>query len=408
MAEADRCVLCGLCLPHCPTYRLTEDENESPRGRISLLRATASGSLPISSGLSAHLSRCLGCRACERVCPSGVRYGQILHAGRALLTARQRPRLRTRFALAAVAHQRWLNTVARALRLYQRSGLQSLLRASRMLNWLKLQRLDRLLPRLGPRPRWRQHYPAQGPTRGQVLLHLGCVARHLDTATLEAAIRLLTRIGFDVSIPPQQGCCGALHREAGDWAGATQLHARNLAAFSGHKAHAVISLASGCGVALQEPPAGSEPLATPMRDILAFVAEVGLPHGGHLEPLNQTVAVHDPCSLRNTLNTAGLVYELLARIPRLRITALPENHICCGGAGSYVLREPRLAERLRAPKLAHLEQTKPDLLVSANIGCALYIAAGLRERGVEIPVLHPLVLLEQQLRCELPGVPRVR
>lgn len=390
-------MLCGLCLPHCPTYRLSADENESPRGRITLLRALAAGALPASDALAAHVSHCLGCRACERVCPSGVRYGQILHAGRALLAARRGRPWRARLALAAVAHRSWLQAVAALLRLYQRSGLQWLMRASGLLAVLGLGQREALLPPLTRVPRWLGTYPATGPARGRVALFLGCVARQLDAPTLDAGIRLLTRLGYEVCIPEHQECCGALHREAGDHQAAVRLHVLNRRAFAAENIEAVITLASGCTTALIEPPAGEPPLGVPVRDLLAFLFDAGLPQHAAFRPLNQTVAVHEPCTLRNVLRAEQAVYRLLARIPQLHIVPLPENALCCGGAGGTVLRETELAMQLRAAKLAHLETLKPDMLVSANIGCALHIAAGLRERGLAVPVVHPVVLLEGQL-----------
>ena len=399
--EADRCVLCGLCLPHCPTYRLTQDENESPRGRIGLMRAVASGALPASERLAEHLSLCLGCRACERVCPSGVRYGRILEAGRALLRRDQPLGLFGRLGLEIAVRPRLLRFLGRLLRLYQNSGLQRLVHASGLLRPLGLRQLESSLPPLPATVTWRTHYPAQGTQRGSVALFLGCMARVTDAGTIATAIRLLTRLGFAVRVPEKQACCGALHRETGDAASAEKLRSQNLAAFGALDVEAVVSLVSGCGATLagygHEDPAAAN-FSARLRDISVFLAKVDLPETLELAPLTRTVAVQDPCSLRNALRAERHVYTLLERIPGLRITPLPENHLCCGGAGAYPLREPAMAAQLRAPKLAHLEKMRPDILVSANLGCALHLAAGLRAQGREIPVMHPLLLFEKQLR----------
>lgn len=392
-------MLCGLCLPHCPTYRLTQDENESPRGRISLMRALANGQLDATDTLRSHLSHCLGCRSCERACPSGVRYGAILETGRpAEVTTQHRRGRRIRLLLQLAAHPGWSRPLALVLRTYQRTGLQWLLRSTGILQRLRLEHAERLLPWVPKPVRWQSRYPAAGTSRGRVALFLGCIARTLDSETISASIRLLNAYGFDVLIPDAQGCCGALHREAGDPGTAEHLQARNREAFAGQAADAIITLASGCGTALLEPSRADNKLTAPVRDIHGFLAEQSLPAGVTFAPLARDAAVHDPCSLRNVFRGEAAVYRLLGQIPELRVTALPENTVCCGGAGGYVLREPEFADRLRAPKLGFIENMRPEMVVSANIGCILHLSAGLRAQGLLVPVMHPAVLLDRQLR----------
>ena len=400
LQEADRCVLCGLCLPHCPTYRKTGDENESPRGRVVLIRALASGTLPTSEQLASHLSLCLGCRACERVCPSGVRYGQLIEAGRTLVRTQQPAAWLMRIGLGLSARPRLLEGIGAVLRLYQRSGLQRLVRASGMLRLLRLQRLELLLPTLPAALSREAFHPAQGIRRGRVVLFLGCVARALDADTLAAATRLLTRLGFDVVLPQNQTCCGALYREAGQPEQAQVLARQNLDAFRAAGVDAVITIASGCGAVLANS-GKHDDTSTEHRgrilDIHQFLADVALPESMTLAPLPVTIAVQDPCSLRNALRAEQAVYALLGRIPDARIVPLAENHLCCGGAGAYPLRQPAMAELLRADKLAHLRQLQPAVLATANLGCALHLRAGLHAQGLNVEVTHPLVLFERQL-----------
>lgn len=406
LAEADRCVLCGLCLPHCPTYRMTQDENESPRGRISLMRAIATGTFPMGEQIAKHLSLCLACRACEQTCPSGVRYGELIEAGRAQVRSRQDLPWLARLGLALMARPRLLEKLGSVLRHYQVSGLQRLVRGNGALRWLGLRRLEALLPAVPGTQDWQTFYPARGVKRGRVALFLGCVARILDAPTLAIAVRLLTRFGYEVVVPAEQTCCGALHRDAGYAHTALALAARNLAIF--HPTHddigeidAIVSVASGCTGALADHNHAATMRADsypPVVDINHFLAEQALPETLWLAPLAAKVVIHDPCSLRNALHAEHSVYSLLHRIPKLELIALPENHLCCGGAGAYPLRQPAMAERLRADKLMHLKQLQPAILVTANIGCALHLAAGVRTSGITTEIIHPIVLFEQQLR----------
>lgn len=399
LVEADRCVLCGLCLPHCPTYRVTQDENESPRGRVSLMRAVATGALLKSEKIAGHLSLCMACRACERICPSGVHYGELIEAGRVHVQAQELPWL-ARFGLRLLGHPHILGKIGVVARLYQQSGLQRLMRMSGILRWLGLRRLESLLPPVSGAQSWRAFYPARGKKVGRIALFLGCVARVLDSHSIAAAIRLLTRLGYEVVVPASQTCCGALHRDAGHAVTARRLAARNQAAFDPNQndnlanVDAIISVVSGCTSAL----ATHLHSTAPVKDINQFLAHLPLPTTLRLAPLETTVAVHDPCSLRSALHAEQSVYTLLRRIPQLQVLALPENHLCCGGAGTYPLRQPAMADRLRAEKLIHLKQLQPAILVTANIGCALHFAAGLRGWGTRMEVIHPIVLFERQLQ----------
>jgi len=415
--KADRCVMCGLCLPHCPTYLKTSDENESPRGRIALIQAMARDQIPTNAKLESHLALCLACRACEYVCPSMVEYGVLIEAGRALMAVKHRPPAWSRFLSAIaldwlVARPRNLRSLARLLRLYQRSGLQRLLRAAHMLGLTRLTRLDAALPQLSSQRPWRTVYPAEGEMRARVALFTGCVGGVADRDTLRAATRVLNLLGYEVHIPATQTCCGALHLHAGRREQAQMLMRRNLAAFAedaglpaGEDAAIVIVYtASGCGATLAEYPRHlrrepkAQTFAEKVTDINRFIAEAAWPEGLRIEPLPKTIAVHDPCSLRNVVHGQQWPYALLGKIPGARIVALAANDLCCGGAGAYSLTQPRMAEQLRADKLNHIRRLAPDIVVSANIGCVLHLAAGLEEMQSATEVIHPVVLLERQLR----------
>ncbi|HSW15235.1 MAG TPA: (Fe-S)-binding protein [Solimonas sp.] len=399
LADADLCVKCGLCLPHCPTYPLTQHEGDSPRGRIALMQALALGQLAATPKLEAHLDGCLGCRSCEAVCPAKVPYGRLIDAGRLALN-QLRP-ARTRFARLLG----WLLTrrdprrvLGSLLWLYQASGLQALLRRSGLLGRGRLARLESLLPKLPPLP-WSARSTGQAP-QAKVALFTGCISDLADGGTLQAAAQLLQRLGIEFSVPPDQGCCGALHQHAGMREAATACAQHNAEAFAGFEA--VLGTASGCTATLLDapdllpPPAGAR-LRAQVQDIHAFLAR----HWREdlaLQPLPARVAVHAPCSQRFVVGAQDQVMALLHRIPGIELVELDRRGACCGAAGSYFLTEPEAADRLLEPKLQAAEQLQPDFIVSSNIGCTLHLAAGLRRRGLKAPpVLHPLELLARQL-----------
>ncbi|CAK0741650.1 glycolate oxidase iron-sulfur subunit [Gammaproteobacteria bacterium] len=403
MKEADRCVMCGMCLAHCPSYLKSRDEGESPRGRISLMVALASGDLLPSSRLHAHLDHCLVCRACERVCPSQVPYGRLIDAGRALLLHVDPPspmtRLTRRVLLEGlIAQPRWLRGLGWILYLLQRTALV------RLAPLVRLGRLADLLPLL-PSPRTlRPYYPAQGAERGRLALFIGCLAGVMDRSTLEAALKVLTYLGYGVVVPPQQGCCGALHLHNGDVAGAQRLIQRNQEAFARFGSEAIVTTASGCGATLAEYPTqneatteGAPPLAQRVIDISNFLARIPWPEEVTLRPLCARVAVHDPCSLANVLRQSQAPYTLLRRIPGLTVIPLPGNRQCCGGAGASLLTESALGHALRADKIEALREVAPDILVSSNLGCALHLAQGARKAGIAVEVMHPVTLLARQI-----------
>ncbi|MEQ6342855.1 MAG: (Fe-S)-binding protein [Gammaproteobacteria bacterium] len=403
LKQTDLCVKCGLCLPHCPTYTKTRNEGESPRGRIALIEGLAGGRLALTPRLEAHLASCLTCRACEDVCPSGVRYGTIIDAGRALIKSQREQSTREAAMYGLIARKPLLRFAARLLRFYQRSGLQRLARVSGLARLAGAGRLDALLPPLPPAPAWQDYYPPRGEKRGTVALFTGCVAEVMDTATLGAAIRLLTTCGYGVHVPRTQVCCGALHLHNGQPAQARQLAEKNLAAFAALKVDAVISAASGCGAQLAEydqlipDDQRTQSFAHSVQDISQFLTDITWPGDVTFSPLLKRVAVHDPCSLRHVLHQQIPPYTLLRNIPGIELIPLPGNTQCCGAAGAYMITQPVLADSLRNDKLEALKAAGAEILVSSNLGCALHLAAGLRAAGKDVEVIHPVTLLARQM-----------
>jgi glycolate oxidase iron-sulfur subunit len=389
---AEQCVKCGLCLPHCPTYQATLTENESPRGRIALLQALANQQLAPGPKLLEHIDHCLLCRSCERVCPSGVDYGELFDLGQQLIQQQHRPGPATRLGLAMVQRPALLRFAGRLMVLLQHSGLLQVARSLGIGRVSTLLRRGLTLPRLDMPVRFHSHYPAYANRRGKVALFTGCITSATDSRTLSDTIEVLRRFGYDVTVPPDQQCCGALHAHSGEQDTALSLAARNQAAFAGNY-DAVIVTASGCAARLLE----TEP-DTPVMDAVSFLARQPWPDELKLRSSKETVAVHEPCSSRNVLRNSDDCYRLLEQIPGLRVIPLQGNQTCCGAAGSYLLRYPGFADQLRAAKLDSIEQQQPDRVVTTNIGCALHLRSGLIERHNN--VIHPLVLFREYLHSK--------
>lgn len=373
------------------------------------MHAIANGQLSVTTRLESHLALCLTCRNCETVCPANVNYGRLIDQGRALIEARRARPLTQRLMRWIVMDQllarpRRLRSFANLLRLYQRSGLQWSLRKTRLLALLGLSHWEAKLPPLPAQTKWRPVYPGRAPKRGDVGLFVGCVTNIADRQTLMAAIRVLNTLGYDVHIPPQQACCGALHQHGGEPTKAAKLMQQNVAAFDTDRLDAIVSIASGCGAMLSEyhqclpgnPRA--QIFASKSEDISHFLVDCEWPKEVSLAPLPIRVAVHDPCTMRNVLQKVHAPYHLLEKIPAVQLCPLRENNLCCGAAGTYLLTQPEMAKKLRASKLESLKQIVPEVLVTSNIGCALHLVDGIRTTDLKVEVLHPVVLIERQLR----------
>lgn len=380
--ELDRCVKCGLCLPECPTYRLRTNENESPRGRIALIEGLVGGRLSADAPLMRHLDSCLACRRCERVCPSKVRYGRLIDTVRAR-TPHQVP-----FPL------RWLDRPG-VMRLGTRLARLLPLGLSRPFGALqRMHRLARALPIRGAAPAPGDYPPLGEARRGRIALFVGCAGSAQQPGTLGAALTLLRRVGFTVSIVTEPGCCGALAQHAGDTRRAAQLAERNRRALDGGF-DAIVSVASGCGIHLDD---YAPALPAPHYDINRFLIEQGRLSADDFRPSNRSVALHTPCSVQNVYRGEKWARELLALIPQLRVEALGEAGQCCGAAGDYMLRHPHTAQQLRKPLLAQFVALGSESLLTSNIGCAMHLADGLRENPLPVHVLHPVELLAEQLK----------
>jgi len=406
---ADQCVKCGLCLPHCPTYRLLRNEADSPRGRIALMQGLAEGRLQVDSGLLSHLDRCLGCQACEKVCPSEVQYGQLMDCSRDLLAAR-RPwlaRLKRSTALHLVSRPTLWRHGWRLLRFYQLSGVQALLRRSGLLRLIGLRRLDALLPDIKPLPTAlvavsNSVEDEAQPSRPRVGLFTGCMEDVVSDTLRQDALRLLRQAGYSVLIPEGQACCGALHQHNGDIATARKLAGKNCQAFHRANLDTVVYLSSGCGVtfndypALTRPAQGGDSTNIDFVEMIQFLSNTAALRPEHFRPMATTVAWLSPCSQRHVTGGQKASRQLLDCIPDMTVIEL--NNDCCGAAGSYMLTQPALSMTLRDEVLDSLQHHAVSHLLTANVGCALHLGNGLRQRGLDIEIMHPLTLLARQLK----------
>jgi glycolate oxidase iron-sulfur subunit len=410
-----KCVHCGLCTSSCPTFTELGDENDGPRGRIQLMRLVADGRMELTDRMRRHLELCLDCRSCETACPSGVRYGQLIEPFRLAVeqadeTIEQRVDwfrdiVLFRFFPYADRMRRLLVPV----RLLQRMGIYG---AAERLGLFKLLpgRLGRMVPLLPPSlrpgPRLPKFLPAVGRKRARVAFFVGCVAdamfRHVHWATL----RVLQENGCDVFIPPDQGCCGAIHFHAGNSHGARMMADANLVAFELDRYDAIIVNHAGCGAMLKEYGLhwkdGLQPhrekFAAKVKDVHEFLDKLGFrPPGGRIEAV---ATYHDACHLAHGQGIAAAPRRMLSKIPGLVLRELPESGICCGSAGTYNLNQPAMSDRLSRRKLENILSTGAEIVLAANAGCLLQIAREVRQSKLPLRVMHPMELLDLSYREE--------
>jgi glycolate oxidase iron-sulfur subunit len=401
------CVHCGLCTSACPTYVELGDENDSPRGRIYLMRSVTDGRIALDAQVQGHLELCLDCRACESACPSGVQYGKLIEPFRIHMrkvgahkdTLGWFERLMLYHVTPHARRMRWALAPARLL---QWTGIDALLTRVGMFRLLprSFRQLHDMLP-----PLHRHHgrlpevLPADGTPRARVALFTGCAADAFFPQTNRATAAVLQRNGCEVWVPPGQVCCGALHYHAALDEPARERAARNCEAFlaGGDEVDAIIVNAAGCGAMLKDyghlfrgTPAAehAQKFASKVKDISEFLMELGPVAPPH--PLNLTATYHDACHLCHGQQIRKQPRQLLEMIPGLKLVPLGESEICCGAAGSYNLTQPEMAERLGRRKAQHILETGADAVFSANVGCLIQIGRYLRAQKPNLWIAHPI------------------
>jgi len=396
------CVHCGLCLPSCPTYQETGRESSSPRGRIYMLRAVAEERIPLNDLVADEAYLCLGCRACETACPSGVKFGSMLELARAEI---DRSGLRTgwkfrfeRWGLRAlVANPRSLSVVFSLLRVIQRLGIDRLVAAVLPKAWREICALAPIVPPAHERKRLPSFTPALGERRGRVALFVGCVMPELFGSVNAATVRVLSRNGFEVVIPESQGCCGALHAHSGDLDFARELARQNLDAFATADFDAVIVNSAGCGAVLRELeewfPDDASSFAKRVRDVSEFLDAAGIrPPEGRIE---STVCYDDACHLIHGQRVGDAPRRLLEQIPGLELQAHDDPAGCCGAAGIYNLTHRVMSRAILDRKMRALGAVDPDYIATGNPGCLMQLRGGVAAAGLRATVVHPIELLDR-------------
>ena len=415
--ELYKCVHCGFCLQACPTYVETGLETESPRGRIALMKAVNEGRIGITPSVVRHWDLCIQCRACEVVCPSGVPYGNLIEATMAQVGSQRKMGLLARLAMRLsmkrlLPHQGRLAFLVRALRLYQRSGLQWLVRKSRLLRLMpgNAAALESSLPSI-PSTSFKaddRTVPARGEVRGRVALLSGCVMPLVHGPEMDAVVRVLTRNGCEVSVPETQVCCGALNSHVGDLDTARDLARRNVDSFLEGAFDAVVVASAGCGSRMKEyghllrDDAEYSEKAVRMSGMVKDVHEflVGLPFDPPKARLDYRVTYQDSCHLANAQRVTSQPRELLRSIPGVDFVELPSASMCCGGGGTYTVTERDLSLQVLESKMEAVGETEADVLATANPGCVIQLQYGAAKGGVPIKVKYVTDLLDEAYSLE--------
>ncbi len=408
------CVHCGFCLPTCPTYLVLGNEMDSPRGRIWLIRSASEGKTGITDNFVKHMNLCLLCRACETACPSGVKFGFLMETARGQIDRLYQYSPADRRFRDLILHSFTdlgrLSAMTSLLRFYQRSGLQKLVRASGILGLFgRLGKMEALLPAI-PAPRLRtdlpEIIPAKGERRGRAGLLTGCVQRFFFAQVNGATARVLAENGYEVVIPRDQECCGSLLVHEGERERAKQMARKTIDIFERAGVDVVVVNAAGCGSVMKEywellqaDPVyaqKADAFSKKVRDISQLLAQA--PLNGQLRPLKRTVTYHDACHLAHGQKVRQEPRTILKAIPGLQIVELQESDFCCGSAGIYNLLHPDLAQQFLDRKIERIKETGAEIVVNGNPGCSMQIEKGLKERGLDIRVLHTVELLDWSYR----------
>lgn len=384
LSDTDLCVMCGMCLPQCPTYQLYQNEAESPRGRISLMHAINNGKLEPGEKAIMHIDHCLGCLNCQTICPSKVPFGNIIDEFRTQYTEAIKKPVASRAILRLAAKTNGLNKYFYAAQLPAAKPLLKILsrfiRLPAMSGVNKYKKLD-------------SYYSCQSPAAlGDVSLFSGCTGKTIDSTTLFDAAYLLTHLGFNVHIPQQTDCCGALHQHNGQTLLAETLLTRlSDTEKTAQNKYPLLFFTPSCGTQL------IKNSALNAQDARAFILFHASQQKSRFNPVTSPVALHESCGHRNSSRLTDINRQLLTLIPQIEIIESSEPALCCGAGGIQNINYPQQAEKLSARKAQSFNLSRTSLLVSDNIGCSIHMKSALTRYNKQVEVIHPISLLARSL-----------
>jgi glycolate oxidase iron-sulfur subunit len=429
--ELTNCMRCGFCQPACPTFKETGIEAASPRGRIALMKAVADGLMEPDDSFRAQMDLCLGCRACEPVCPADVKYGQLLEQTRDALEEQADHRLWVK-AVRKIAfiwlfpNQRRMKLLGKGLKLYRRTGLRSLIVKSGMMKLFPqhMRQMEAILPdasgqgvieRLGT-----TRYPAKGEKVATVGMFRGCLMDVLFTETNVNTVKLLSEAGFEVVIPDTQNCCGALHAHSGESKTAKELAKGNIRAFKEAGVDYIVSNAGGCGALLveydhllhedDEWAEDAKWFAARVKDVSQLVIEkgrvpqfTGSSNDTALPGQPVKITYQDSCHLRNVMRSGNAPRDLMRRMEKVNFTELKGADRCCGSAGIYNLVQPEMSLQILDHKMEHVKDTHAQYLLTSNPGCLLQMKLGIEREGLsdQLKAVHIVDFLYERIKKEL-------
>ena len=403
------CMRCGMCLPHCPTYKETFLETASPRGRVALVRKVQEGELDQSERLLEYLSLCLDCQACASACPCGVNAGELVAEFTCERKGAQGLGFMEEMILRKlVPHPDRLESSMVPMRAYQKSGLQKLVRKLGILKMFPkpLERMEGLLPELPNRP-LRQEIqeitPAKGEERGTIGFFLGCVMSLIFSEASRATIELLSSLGYRVITPRNQVCCGAPNMLGGDLEGLKEDARTNIDIFSGYDVDFIVTDCGGCGAELKkyghhlEHDRAAAAFSAKVRDISQVLAMHAAELQAKLKPVDLRVTYHDPCHIAHCQGIRTQPRQLLKLIPGLQYSELAEADACCGSAGTYNIAKPEMSDKILQRKLDNIRASNAEVLVTSNPGCLLQLKKGLADQLPQVRLMHLTELLAKSM-----------